>query len=72
MRMELPPGWRGYGAKDYIEHPDTARRAAEIEALKSRLASADRFAIQHALMAYEHLLPPNLRGRNERIDESLT
>ena len=23
--MELPPGWRGYGAKDYVEHPDTAR-----------------------------------------------
>jgi hypothetical protein len=21
--MELPPGWRGYGAKDYIDHPDT-------------------------------------------------
>ena len=24
-RMELPPGWRGYGAKDYTDHPDTAR-----------------------------------------------
>ena len=24
MRMELPPGWRGYGARDYIDHPDTA------------------------------------------------
>ena len=21
--MELPPGWRGYGAKDYVDHPDT-------------------------------------------------
>src|SRR6185295_299967 len=21
MGMELPPGWRGYGAKDYIDHP---------------------------------------------------
>jgi fumarate reductase flavoprotein subunit len=72
MRMELPPGWRGYGAKNYIDHPDTARRAAEIEALKGRLAGADRFAIQHALMPYEHLLPASLRGRNERIDERLT
>ena len=26
MKMELPPGWRGYGAKDHIDHPDTARR----------------------------------------------
>ena len=24
MQMELPPGWRGYGAKDYVDHPDTA------------------------------------------------
>ena len=23
-RMELPPGWRGYGAKDYVDHPGHA------------------------------------------------
>jgi fumarate reductase flavoprotein subunit len=69
MAMELPPGWRGYGAKDYIDHPDTARRAAEVAALRERLAGADRFALQRALMPYEHLLPEALRGRNERIDE---
>jgi fumarate reductase flavoprotein subunit len=68
-RMELPPGWRGYGAKDYLDHPDTPARLAEIEALKSRLAGADRFAVQRALMPYEHLLPEALRGRNERLDE---
>ena len=34
-KMELPPGWRGYGAKDYIDHPDTAARLAEIEELKA-------------------------------------
>jgi len=67
--MELPPGWRGYGAKDYIDHPDTERRAAEVAALRERMASADRFAVQQALMPYEHLLPPALRGRNERLDE---
>ena len=33
--MELPPGWRGYGAKDYVDHPDTPKRAAEVEALKA-------------------------------------
>ena len=27
--MELPPGWRGYGAKDYVDHPDTPQRQAE-------------------------------------------
>jgi fumarate reductase flavoprotein subunit len=72
MAMELPPGWRGYGAKDYIDHPDTARRAAEVAALRERLLQAqgaDRFALQQALMPYEHLLPAVLRGRNERIDE---
>ncbi|UCH52483.1 MAG: fumarate reductase flavoprotein subunit, partial [Pseudomonadota bacterium] len=70
-RMELPPGWRGYGAKDYIDHPDTPERQEEIEALKTRLASRDRFAVQQALMPYEELLPSRLRGRNERLDERL-
>ncbi|MBL8325206.1 MAG: fumarate reductase flavoprotein subunit [Rubrivivax sp.] len=69
MAMELPPGWRGYGAKDYIDHPDTARRAADVAALRQRMSSADRFAVQQALMPYQHLLPAALRGHNERIDE---
>jgi fumarate reductase flavoprotein subunit len=68
-KMELPPGWRGYGAKDYIDHPDTPPRQKEVEALKAKLASSDRFAVQQALMPYEELLPPRFRGRNERIDE---
>jgi fumarate reductase flavoprotein subunit len=66
-RMELPPGWRGYGAKDYTDHPDTAARQAEVDAVKQRIS--DRFERQRALMPYEHLLPEALRGRNERIDE---
>jgi len=66
-RMELPPGWRGYGAKDYTDHPDTAARQAEVDALKEK--HADRFARQRALMPYDHLLPQRLKGRNERIDE---
>ena len=71
MKMELPPGWRGYGAKDHIDHPDTAKRLAEIEALKQRRDGADRFALQKQLMPYEQLLPEYFRGRNERIDERL-
>jgi fumarate reductase flavoprotein subunit len=66
-RMELPPGWRGYGVKDYVDHPDTAARAAEAESI--RQGSTDRFAIQRRLMPYEHLLPERFRGPNERIDE---
>ncbi len=71
MKMELPPGWRGYGAKDYIDHPDTARRQAEVDEITTKMEGADRFAVQDALMPYEHLLPERLRGRNERIDERL-
>ncbi len=68
-RMELPPGWRGYGAKDYTDHPDTDARQAEVDAAKARIG--DRFELQRALMPYEHLLPERYRGRNERIDERL-
>ena len=70
-QMELPPGWRGYGAKDYVDHPDTPKRAADVEALKQKMAGAPRFAVQEALMPYDALLPEPLRGRNERIDEPL-
>ncbi|MBM3270663.1 MAG: fumarate reductase flavoprotein subunit [Candidatus Sericytochromatia bacterium] len=70
-KMELPPGWRGYGAKDYIDHPDTPARQAEVDAIRGRMDGASRFELQAALMPYEHLLPQRLRGKNERIDERL-
>jgi fumarate reductase flavoprotein subunit len=70
-KMELPPGWRGYGAKDYVDHPDTAGRVAEIEEVKKQLNGADRFAIQQKLMPYEDLLPERFHGKNERIDEMM-
>jgi fumarate reductase flavoprotein subunit len=69
MQMELPPGWRGYGAKDYVDHPDTARRAKEVEAIRTKLAGAGRAVVQEALMPYATLLPERFRGPNERIDE---
>jgi fumarate reductase flavoprotein subunit len=68
-QMELPPGWRGYGAKDYVDHPDTARRTSEVEAIRARLAGTGRVAVQEALMPYTTLLPARFRGPNERIDE---
>ena len=70
-KMELPPGWRGYGAKDYVDHPETAKRLAEIDSIRKRMATASRFEVQQALMPYRQLLPERLRGRNERIDEPL-
>jgi fumarate reductase flavoprotein subunit len=69
--MELPPGWRGYGNRDYIDHPDTAPRLAQIEAVRAGLAGADRHTLQAALMPYQHLLPEKFRCRNERLDEPL-
>jgi len=71
MTMELPPGWRGYGGRDHINHPDTERRTAEVASARERLADADRFTVQAALLPYEHLLPAGVRGRNERFDEDL-
>jgi len=71
MKMELPPGWRGYGAKDYIDHPDTPKRVAEIEELKNKLNGADRFTLQEITMPYKHLVPERFRGKNERIDEMM-
>jgi len=72
-KMELPPGWRGYGAKNYIDNPETPKRQAEIDALRAKMEAegADRFAIQDKIMPFHSLLPKRLQGRNERIDEPL-
>lgn len=68
-RMELPPGWRGYGARDFIEHPDTAHRQTRIETIKASLGNADRHSLQEALMPFRHLLPEHLRGPNARLED---
>jgi fumarate reductase flavoprotein subunit len=68
--MELPPGWRGYGTKDHIAHPETAQRQGEIDAIYERMVGYDRFALQQALMPYQEYLPPRLRGRNARLGET--
>ena len=63
--MELPPGWRGYGAKDHIDHPDTPARTAEVEHIEQQ--HDDPVARQHALLPFEGLLPMRFRGVNERL-----
>lgn len=67
MQMEMPPGWRGYGARDYIDHPHTTLREAEIERIRQQLTGADNTAIQNALMPYQHLLPEMFRCGNQRL-----
>ena len=69
MRMELPPGWRGYGEKDHIEHADAAARRAEIERIAASMPEADRFQLQEAMMPFRHLLPEKYAGRNARLGE---
>jgi len=66
-RMELPPGWRGYGDKDYIDHPDSAARQAEVAAAQEH---GERWAVQNALMPFTDKLPMRFRGMNERLDDA--
>jgi fumarate reductase flavoprotein subunit len=68
--MELPPGWRGYGVRNHVEHPDTARRQAEVDAV--RASTTDAAAARERLMPTEHLLPERWRGANERLPEETT
>ena len=66
MEMELPPAFRGYGRKDsLIENPLSAKRAEEIEEIRKRLGTVDRFTVQEALLEYE--LPGELKHKNERV-----
>jgi fumarate reductase flavoprotein subunit len=65
MKMEMPPGSRGYGADNMIHHPDTEVRIKQIEEIKQSMPDADRHEIQAALMPYE--VPEKYKGKNERI-----
>jgi len=70
QHMELPPGFRGYGTKNMLEHPDSKARQATIDEIG---ANADnRFAAQEQKMPFRHLLPEKYRNNNERLSEPLT
>ena len=54
--MEIPPAYRGYGAKgNIIEHPDTAARQAQVDNITATMQKEgkDRYAIQEALMKFD-------------------
>ncbi|WP_394130168.1 fumarate reductase flavoprotein subunit [Shewanella maritima] len=71
MKMELPPGYRGYGNDNAIAHPDTEKREAQISQILSELGDdADRHQQQAAIMPFE--LPESLRPHNERLEDSLS
>jgi fumarate reductase flavoprotein subunit len=65
MKMEMPPGSRGYGKAELIPHPDTEKRVKQIEEIKAKMPDADRLEIQKAIMPYD--LPEKYKGKNERI-----
>ncbi len=67
--MELPPGFRGYGAKNIVEHPDSQKRQQSVDAIAD--SSDSRFNAQEKQMPFHHLLPEKYRRRNERLDEPL-
>ena len=70
MTMELPPAFRGYGAKGMIiEHPDSEKRQAVVDEITEKLQTEgkDRHEIQHALMPFD--LPMNYREKNERAGD---
>lgn len=70
MKMELPPGYRGYGIDNAIAHPDTAKREQQIAEILAVLGEdADRYQRQAALMPFE--LPPSLQAQNERLSDTL-
>ncbi len=68
--MELPPAYRGYGAKgNIIDHPQSAIRQAEIEKITADLQQkgADRYAIQDALMPFD--LQPQYKAKIQRLKD---
>ncbi|MCG8634237.1 MAG: fumarate reductase flavoprotein subunit, partial [Desulfobacterales bacterium] len=65
MKMEMPPGSRGYGVDNTIHHPDTEKRVAEIEEIKKANPTADRHEMQELLNPLD--IPEKFKGKNERI-----
>jgi fumarate reductase flavoprotein subunit len=65
MRMEIPPGSRGYGDATIIPHPDTEKRVQQIEEIKKLKPGANRFELQQSIMPYN--VPAKYMGKNERV-----
>jgi fumarate reductase flavoprotein subunit len=65
MKMEMPPGSRGYGVDNTIHHQDTEKRLAEIEEIKKAHPDADRFELHQLLNPTP--IPEKFKGKNERI-----
>jgi len=70
MTMEMPPAFRGYGAKGMIiENELSEKRQAEVDEVTEKMQAEgkDRHEIQDALMPFD--LPMNYREKNERVGD---
>jgi fumarate reductase flavoprotein subunit len=70
MTMEMPPAFRGYGAKGMIiENEKSAVRQEEVDSVREKMEAEgkDRHEIQDALMPFS--LPMNYREKNERAGD---
>ena len=70
MKMEIAPGFRGYGAKGMIiEHPNSAKRQAEIDRITQEIQGkgGDRYELQEALMPFN--LQPHYKAKNQRLGD---
>ncbi len=71
-KMELPPGFRGYGKDLTKHHPQTQERETIVKTIREKLETegGDRYKIQNALMPFLDKLPEKYRGTNERLGEN--
>ncbi len=70
MKMEMPPAFRGYGAKGMIiENELSAKRQEEVDKIREELEAEgkDRYEIQDALMPFE--LQAKFKAKNERFGD---
>jgi fumarate reductase flavoprotein subunit len=70
MKMEIPPGFRGYGAKgNLIENPISAQRQAQVDEMveKMELDGKDRYEIQDKLMPFP--LQDEYKRKNIRLGD---
>ena len=68
--MELPPGYRGYGAKgNIIENEKSIARQSEVEKIieKMQAEGKNRYEIQDALMPFE--LQAKYKAKNKRLGD---
>ena len=71
-KMEMPPGFRGYGAKgNLIENPLSIKRQEEVDKIKNQVEEkgGDRYELQEALMPYK--LQKEYKRKNERVGDKI-